>query len=152
MKHILLVTIGSILLWSCNTATEQSTAVEQGTVAIEAHEHDKATETVELNNGERWAVNDEMKPFVEQGENLVNRYVQGNQLDFKDLAKKVKEQNDQLIKSCTMDGKSHEELHKWLHPHLELVKDLEQEADNVTAAETVLSLQNSYHQYHQYFK
>jgi hypothetical protein len=42
-----------------------------------------------------------------------------------------------------MDGKSHDELHKWLHPQLELVKELENEIDVVKANEIVLQLQKS---------
>ena len=92
-----------------------------------------------------------MKPFVMKGEELVNAYVQNEQKDYKALAQQLKEQNNQLIKSCTMDGKSHDELHKWLHPHLEIVKALEDEADASKANEIVLQLQISYQEYHHYF-
>ena len=51
-----------------------------------------------------------------------------------------------------MDGKSHDELHKWLHPHLELVKELENSSDENEAKEIVLKLQKSNEMYHQYFK
>lgn len=50
-----------------------------------------------------------------------------------------------------MDGKSHDELHKWLHPHLEIVKALENETDATKANGFVLQLQYSYQHYHQYF-
>jgi len=168
------MTFGSILLWSCDSTTEKMSGAGQEVTATdkphldnndativddilqrmnnEGHQQDKAIETVELNNGERWLVNDEMKPFVEKGERLVNAYVQEGKSDYKELAAQIKGQNDQLVKSCTMDSKSDEELHKWLHPHLDLVKDLAQETDNVKAAETISNLQKSYRQYHQYFK
>jgi len=96
-------------------------------------------------------VNEEMKPFVMKGEELVNSYIQNNHTDYKALAQQLKEQNNKLIKSCTMDGKSHDELHKWLHPHLEIVKALEDEKDATKASEIVLQLQKSYQDYHQYF-
>jgi len=152
MKQIFLITMGSFLLWSCNNTTEQSSAPKQESVVAESLEHEKISEAVQLDNGERWSVNEEMKPFLEKGESLVNAFIQEGKSDYNALAKSVKEQNDLLIKSCTMDGKSHEELHKWLHPHLDLVKKLENEADNARAAEEVLDLQKSYQQYHQYFK
>jgi len=50
-----------------------------------------------------------------------------------------------------MKGKSHDELHKWLYPHLELVKELDNETDTVKAKEIVVKLQNSYQQYQIYF-
>lgn len=60
-------------------------------------------------------MNDEMKPFVAKGEGLVTTYLQSSQTNYNKLAQKLKDQNNQLIKSCTMKGKSHDELHKWLH-------------------------------------
>lgn len=96
-------------------------------------------------------MNEEMKPFVMKGEELVNSYIQDNQTDYKALAQQLIEQNNQLIKSCTMNGKSHDELHKWLHPHLEIVNALEEEKDAAKANEIVLQLQKSYQDYHQYF-
>ncbi len=92
-----------------------------------------------------------MKPFVVKGEELVNSYIQNKQTDYKALAQQLIEQNNQLIKSCTMNGKSHDELHKWLHPHLEIVNALEEEKDAAKANEIVLQLQKSYQDYHQYF-
>ena len=51
-----------------------------------------------------------------------------------------------------MDGKSHDELHKWLHPHLELVEALEKSANENEAKGIVLKLQKSNEVYHQYFE
>ncbi len=51
-----------------------------------------------------------------------------------------------------MNGKSHDELHKWLHPHLENVKTLENETEATKANKMVLDLQHSYQQYHKYFQ
>lgn len=156
MKKIIVLGISSLLLWNCNDANEKSTQKEttETTAPVEttAHHHnDSDGEAIELNNGERWLVNDEMKPFVTTGEDLVEAYLQDNKTDYKALAERLKEQNIQLIESCTMDGKSHDELHKWLHPHLELVKELEQEGNTEKANGIVSQLQHSYKDYHTYF-
>lgn len=150
MKKVIVFGAGILLLWSCNNATEKSTT-HQETKNHTAHHHDENSEAVELNSGEKWLVNEEMKPFVLKGEELVNTYIQDRKTDYKTLVEQLKDQNSQLIKSCTMDGKSHDELHKWLHPHLEIVKALENETDATKANETVLHLQHSYQEYHQYF-
>lgn len=144
----MLLGMGVMLLWSCNNASEKSTPQQETKTE---HHHDEKTAAVELNNGEKWIVNEEMKPYVSKGEELVNAYIQNNETDYKTLAKQLNEQNEQLVKSCTMDGKSHDELHKWLHPHLETVKALENETDARKVKEMLLQLQNSYQQYHQYF-
>ena len=150
MKKVIVFGLGIMLLWSCNNATEKST-MHQETESHAEHHHDENSEVIELNNGKKWLVNEEMKPFVLKGEELVNTYIQDGKTDYKTLAEQLKDQNSQLIKSCTMDGKSHDELHKWLHPHLEIVKALENETDVTKVNGFVLQLQYSYQHYHQYF-
>ncbi|HRP91231.1 MAG TPA: hypothetical protein PKX92_14480 [Edaphocola sp.] len=150
MKKVFVLGISVLFLWSCNNTTEKSTTHQEAENHAE-HQQDESSESIELNNGEKWLVNEEMKPFVMKGEELVNSYIQDNQTDYKALAQQLIEQNNQLIKSCTMNGKSHDELHKWLHPHLEIVNALEEEKDAAKANEIVLQLQKSYQDYHQYF-
>ncbi len=150
MKKVFVLGISVLFLWSCNNTTEKSTT-HQETENHAEHQQDESSESIELNNGEKWLVNEEMKPFVMKGEELVNAYIQDGKTDYKTLAEQLKDQNSQLIKSCTMDGKSHDELHKWLHPHLDIVKALENETDATKANGFVLQLQYSYQHYHQYF-
>ena len=140
--------VGSFALFSCNQTTEETKENKAETVQIPTT---KTTEGLQLNNGEKWVVNEEIKPHVMEGENLINVYAEINQADFKKLAADVKMHNDKLIKSCTMDGKSHDELHKWLAPHLQLTKALSEETDVTKANDIVKKLQNSYITYHQYF-
>ncbi|MCC2589643.1 hypothetical protein [Chryseobacterium sp. MFBS3-17] len=150
MKKVFVLGISVLFLWSCNNTTEKSTT-HQETENHAEHQQDESSESIELNNGEKWLVNEEMKPFVMKGEELVNAYIQDGKTDYKTLAEQLKDQNTQLIRSCTMTGKSHDELHKWLHPHLEIVKTLESETDEAKANQIVLSLQKSYQDYHHYF-
>ena len=149
MKKFIVLALGSFIISSCNGPTKTTT--DQETITQEKHEHDEHGEGIELNNGEKWVVNDEMKPYVNKGEGLVTTYLTANQTDYVALAKKLKNENDALIKSCTMKGKDHDELHKWLEPHLALVAQLETEKDAAKATETVTHLQKSYVAYHQYF-
>jgi len=151
MKKVIVLGMSVVLLWSCNNSTEKSTA-HQETENHAEHHHDENSESIELNNGEKWLVNEEMKPFVLKGEELVNTYIQDGKTDYKTLAEQLKEQNSLLIKSCTMEGKSHDELHKWLHPHLELVKELEQAKNEDESVQIVQKLKHSYQQYHSYFQ
>ncbi len=150
MKKALLLAISSLIILGCNT-TPNKTDTEQVTATEEKHDHDDNAKAIELNNGAKWVVNEEMKPFVAKGELLVNTYVNGKLTDHQALAKEIKAENELLIKSCTMKGKDHDELHKWLAPHLGLVDELEKETDATKAAETVAALQNSYALYHEYF-
>ncbi|HZH87416.1 MAG TPA: hypothetical protein VFD77_08865 [Brumimicrobium sp.] len=167
MKHVIL-TLGIFslgFLTSCDNATE-AVAEPQETVdhhehpegenehpaaESDAHSHDDG-EAITLNDGEKWIVNEEMKPFVKKGESFVKAYADSGDEDYKSLAENLAGQNSQLISSCTMDGVSHDELHKWLHPHLELTKALKN-ADNVQEASHIVDeLLASYEMYHAYFQ
>ena len=150
MKQTFLVALSLFALISCkdNTAaTSPETQIETEQTVANTEESD----VLALNNSEKWAVNEEMKPFVMNGEALVSSYISENRTDYKELANALKEENNKLIKSCTMDGASHDELHKWLHPHLELVGNLENAADEKMGQEVVQKLSDSYVTYHQFF-
>jgi hypothetical protein len=93
-----------------------------------------------------------MKPHIEQGRNILSGYVAANVEDHESLAEQLQEQNSKLIRSCTMEGQAHDELHKWLHPHMNLIQKLSK-AQNAEAAEDVIGeLQTSYKTYDLYFE
>ena len=114
------------------------------------HAHEQVA--IELNNGQKWKVNEEMKPYIDQGREVLTSYLSKGSADHEKLAKELQEQNSKLIKSCTMDGKSHDELHKWLHPHLELVKELRDAETEDEVTEITEKLKSSYDLYDQYFE
>lgn len=118
--------------------------------ACGSHTHHEVK--IELNNGRKWAVNEEMKPHIELGRVFLETYLTNGDTDHQKLAKDLKEQNNMLIKSCTMDGKSHDELHKWLHPHLELVKELSEASTQAEVTEVTEQLKASYDLYDQHFE
>ncbi|RYM35641.1 hypothetical protein ERX46_01225 [Brumimicrobium glaciale] len=158
MKHVILTLgiFGLAFLTSCDNTTEAEPqeTVEQEHPAGEEHPSAEASHDhgeIALNNGEKWKVNEEMKPFVMKGQELVTTYLDSGDEDFKSLAENVAAQNKQLISSCTMDGTSHDELHKWLHPHLELTKELQNTETMDQANHNVKSLMESYNEYHKYF-
>lgn len=156
MKQILVFALALGLLASCQKKVEKDASHSQVTEELNAHEqHEEeaaATGEIELNQGEKWIVNEEMKPYVAEGEKLVGNYIENQETEYKVLAASLEKQNSNLITSCTMKGKSHEELHKWLSPHLELVKDLASSTDEVTAMNTAKEIQQSYKTYHEYFQ
>ena len=104
---------------------------------------------IELNEGKKWVVNKDMTPFIIEAESILKAYKGG---DYKNLAKQLAEQNKGLINSCTMDGKSHDELHKWLHPHLQLVTALKNSKNEKEANAVIKDLNKSFEIYHTYFE
>lgn len=156
MKKTIWIILSSLIIAGCNNATKQPNdavaGTETSTTVESAHAQGDPGETIELNNGEKWLVNAEMKPYIQDGEQLLRAYKDSHSEDYKTLAEALKEKNSELIKSCTMKGKSHEELHKWLHPHLELVADLGKAENQQQASDLVNHLQASFELFHQYFQ
>ena len=150
MKQILIIAIGSALFFSCKNNTQSNP--QEKIVQTEKNQKEALqSDELQLNSNAKWSVNEEMKPYVLQGEESVNTYLQTKNTEYISLAKQLKELNEKLIKSCTMDGPSHDELHKWLHPHLEMVATLESSPNADKAKEKVEKIANSYQTYHLYF-
>ncbi|WKV12991.1 hypothetical protein [Marivirga harenae] len=148
MKNLSFITYLSIVLFftmsACSTTTNEKSELKKGQI-----QQDKNELGIELNDGQRWEVNQEMKPPLERSEISLNKY-EGK--DYEILAEQLKANNDELVKSCTMKGTSHDELHKWLHPHMKLTTAL-LEAENEKEADKIIQkLKTSFDTYHQYFQ
>ncbi|WP_027376501.1 hypothetical protein [Kaistella palustris] len=163
MKKIILSAIlGLATLISCEkkheeNATHESHKTEQAASGEHAthDDHEKADDhdesvRLELNNGEKWAVNPEMKPYIAESENLLNAYDK-EKGDYQKLAAALTNNNNKLVKSCTMNGKSHDVLHAWLLPHMQHIDHLKKSANREEANETVHELKESMDEYHKYF-
>ncbi|GJM36399.1 MAG: hypothetical protein DHS20C18_54000 [Saprospiraceae bacterium] len=109
-------------------------------------------EALELNNGEKWKMNAEMMPPLEASGKLISAFAANDKKDYKSLAEKLKENNQLLISSCTMKGKSHDELHKWLYPYMALIDKLENAGDEKEANEVFLKIEQSFETFNQYFQ
>lgn len=107
---------------------------------------------LELNNGEKWTINAEMMPPIEASEKLISEYATGDKKDYKRLAAQLKDNNQLLISSCTMKGKSHDELHKWLHTYIALVDELENAENENEANQVSKRIEQSFETFNQYFQ
>ena len=153
LKIFFIASAGMFVLSGCGTKRSNNSSVEKVSKAVndEPVQYDP-DETIELDNGQKWKVNEEMKPFVEEGKKILNEYIQNEDSDYTGLAAALSEQDNKLIESCTMEGKSHEELHKWLHPHLDIISDLESTKDTTQAKKLVEQLRASYVDFEKYFQ
>lgn len=139
--------IGSSLL-GCDSGSTQHPDSSEEQAALETQELDRKQNKL----GDKWLVNDEMKPFIEQAEVRLQEHKDKQSTDYALLAADLKSKNGELIKSCTMEGESHDALHEWLYPHIELLKALEQ-AENINQANAIIDkLHISFKTYHQSFQ
>ena len=131
LQKLILTLFGITLMVACNSTHQQS--------------------DINLNNGEKWKVNAEMKPHIEKGNELLTEFISNKDKDYQKLAENLKIQNNSLIQSCTMKGESHDELHKWLHPHIELTEKLSNAHSTSEAEEIISQLEKSFNTYQNYF-
>jgi hypothetical protein len=152
-SNLFFAALVSLAMVSCGGHSHDESHDHDATHEQHDHDHDHDhSNAIELNNGQKWKVNEEMKPHIVNGIEMVAEYVSSKGTNYKLLAQDLQAENQNLINSCTMDGKSHDELHKWLHPHLELVDKLAKTEDATKAAELVKEIHESYHTYSQYFE
>lgn len=159
-KIILSALIGLAVIVSCekkqeehaeHMTTEQTATQDNAEQAGEAKsdEHDEHAELA-MNNGEKWAVNDEMKPYIAEAEAQLKAY-QPETDDYKMLAANLSISNENLVKSCTMTGVPHDNLHAWLAPHMKEIEKLKNAESREQANKIVDELKESMEKYHEYF-
>lgn len=130
------------ILHSCNCDEKQSKLNTESTNA----------EGIVLINGEKWKVNEEMTPHISEMIKAVSNYKGTSLENYRSLGQQLQGNTTSLISSCTMDGQSHNELHKWLMPFMKNVNTLVEASDVNEAKELFKKIDVSLNNYKQYFK
>jgi len=153
MKKItILIPVISLFLFSCGNTSKEKSKEETETVTHEEHQHNVEMQTIELNNGEKWKVDANMITHIRNMENDIISFSTVEQKDYKSLSEKLQSNIDLLTSNCTMKGKAHDELHKWLLPYIDLVKELSEVKDETEAAKQFENIQTSFTTFNQYFQ
>ena len=152
MKKItILIPVISLFLFSCGNTSNEKSKEQTETVTHEEHQHNAEIQTIELNNGEKWKVDANMITHIRNMENDVFSFTKVKQKDYKNLAKKLQSNIDLLTSNCTMKGKAHDELHKWLLPYIDLVKELSEAKNETEEEKQFQKIENSFITFNQYF-
>ncbi len=88
-------------------------------------------------------------------ESDINRFVEAKHTELKDftqLAASLQKNIDLLTSNCTMEGKAHDELHKWLLPYIDMVDKLKKSKNNDEALQTFEEIKASYKLFNIYFE
>lgn len=153
MKKItILISVISLFLFSCGNTSNEKSKEQTETVTHEEHQHNAEIQTIELNNGEKWKVDANMITHIRNMENDINSFANVKQKDFKSIAEKLQSNIDLLTSNCTMKGKAHDELHKWLLPYIDLAKELSEAKDETEASKRFENIQTSFITFNQYFQ
>ena len=148
----ILIFSGALFLYSCGQQEEKKKEVTSQ--VMEEHHHNE-TNSIELNNGAKWKVVPEMMQHIKNMESDVNRFNETQHSDIKEftqLGKSLQKNINLLTSNCTMEGKAHDELHKWLLPYIDLVDKLNKSKTKDEALRTYEEITASFRTLNIYFK
>lgn len=94
---------------------------------------------IELNKGRKWKVPEAMMQIIQAMQTDLKGPVPQSGSEYRALANQLNGRLNQLTAGCTMKGKGHDELHKWLIPFLERARAFQEE--------TVLDRQKAHYDY-----
>ncbi|MBK8416805.1 MAG: hypothetical protein IPL22_21215 [Bacteroidetes bacterium] len=151
-KLFLTFAVGSLLLYSCGNSTNEKLNNQPEVAEHNDHHHDDESEAIELNNGEKWQVDANMITHIRNMKNDVVSFAKVEQKITNHYLKNYNQTLIYLLQNCTMKGKAHDELHKWLLPYIDLVKELSEAKNETEATKQFENIQISFTIFNQYFQ
>ena len=151
-KLTCLLTVISLFFFSCSNSTNEKSNEKAEAATQEEHHHDDESAAIELNNGVKWTVDAHMLTHIRNMENDVLSFTKVEHKDFKSFAGILQTNIELLTSNCTMKGKAHDELHKWLLPFIDLVTELSKSKNETEAAKQFENIQKSFRTFNQYFQ
>ncbi len=164
-KTILITAIVSALLIGCNETKhkEVNTETVETTEGIHEHEMEEmAAEThtmnnawvneIRLDNGSKWEANLETTEGVDKMLKLVKSSDPKTVEDYHSLASKLNDDKNVVVKKCTMEGPSHDNLHVFLHPLIEKIEALGKVSTTDEGTEVTASIKENLEGYYNYFQ
>ncbi|MEP7266434.1 MAG: hypothetical protein ABI844_02325 [Saprospiraceae bacterium] len=153
MKTITISLIAiSLFLYSCGNTMKEKSKEQSETVTHEEHQHNDEMKSIELNNGVKWKVDDNMIIHIRNMEGDVNAFKVKSTNDYVALAEKIKSNIELLTSNCTMKGQAHDELHKWLLPFIELSDEFSDSKKEQESAAVYQKIETSFILFNTYFE
>lgn len=144
-----------LLMASCDSKGHDEHSEQDDHTEMESHEghdHDEASKELGLNDGQKWKINPEMMVHLDDMKSQVSTFDAASKKDYAALGESLSANINLLTSSCTMTGESHDELHKWLHPYIELVGELSEAKDDASAKVVFGKIQKSIATFNQFFE
>lgn len=160
MKHVIF-SFALLALVSCKDTKKQEPVPT--TEAVEtAHEHahedvstvydNSWTQSIELDNGTKWQANAETNEGVQKMQNSITSQKINTLQEYHELANQLNEDKNYVVKNCTMEGPSHDNLHIWLLPLMEKIKALSEAETVEDASKLKHSIEENITKYNTYFQ
>lgn len=123
--------------------------------STETEHHHNEGASIELNNGHKWKVEVEMMKYITNMQSDVKLFSEANNKNLNDyaiLGAGLQKNVDLLTSNCTMKGKAHDELHKWLLPYIDMVDKFNKSKNESDNQAIFKEIENSFVLFNQYFE
>jgi hypothetical protein len=147
-SSLVLLVLATMMFASCG----QKIPTKEAHATTEEHDVHDDFDIIKLNSGKKWKVVGKMLSYVRLMEKNMDEFKNLEDQDFAVLAANLQSNVDSLITNCTMTGQGHNELHKWLVPHIQLLEELSYTSNTPNAEEILRSIQVSFDTFNTYFE
>lgn len=160
MKRILIISIALLMgLIGCKEPNKEQPGT---TETINATNHQAESKTsrepdnawikeIVLNNGIKWKANKEttdgvmlMLSYIDEGQATTSN-------EYRALGNRLNAVKNTVVKECTMDGASHDNLHIWLHPLIKKIAMLQKTQNKEEGALLLSDIKMHLEGYYDYF-
>ena len=153
MKRIAISLIAvSMFLFIIGSASNEKSKTQTETASHQENHRHQPTETIKLNNGKKWKVDENMMMHIRNMEKDVATFSKEESTDYNKLAEKLEGNIELLTSNCTMEGRAHDELHKWLVPYMDLVTNLSNAKNEQEGKKHFKAIKESFVTFNTYFQ
>lgn len=166
-KLVLILFSGALLFAGCGHKTEKTSDSQTEEILEEDRDHLSDAEShhpatsdsnqswmneIKLDEGKLWMANPETVTGVERMRKNIHTAELNKVEDYHSLAEKLNEDKNYIVKECTMEGPSHDNLHIWLHPLIERIESLSEVDSRQDGQQIVDDIEESLTRFYDYFK
>ncbi|NUM31605.1 MAG: hypothetical protein HUU47_04700 [Bacteroidetes bacterium] len=152
LKILLLLFSVNMIVSCTNTSKKSNINTSDSLSEIDEHQHNTENDSISLNEGKKWKVNTDMMLHISKMKSDVAIFEKNKKRDYNTLAKNLSKGLDSLTSNCTMEGKAHDELHKWLVPFIELVDEFSENTESKEAEHLYLKIKSSFEEFDKFFE
>ncbi|WP_158840333.1 hypothetical protein [Polaribacter sp. L3A8] len=145
MKQLFL-TIILITLVSCKDGKKEVSIETNGVYS------NTWVKEIKLNNGDKWLANSETNEGILKMKKSLKKASTNTLEEYYQLAEKLNNDKNYVIKNCSMKGDSHDNLHIWLLPLMAKIDALSKTKTTEDAAKLKQSIEDSINAYADYFE
>ncbi len=147
-KSVLLL----LLLVPAFTACQRASDQEAAKTSVTTTTSDTPTTPAQEQPPGKWPVPEGMMKHFRDLEQDIQTFATATEKDHAALAAKIDQHINNVISSCTMEGKAHDALHEWLMPFRQLAKEYAAATDPTIKSQKFQAMLESFAAFHARFE